>query len=177
MTTTINAGTHMISAATRSLGFGLKLAEDIPSADFGRCPVLDGKAIEANTPAFVYGHLALYPARVIELVGGDASGIEAPEAWTEWFKAGAACQNDPSNSLYPSKDELVGHFEKGTRAAMDAVAAADADVFAKIMPIERYREAFPLVGDGVNFLLNAHTMMHFGQVSFWRRCMGLGSAM
>jgi hypothetical protein len=35
---------------------------------------------------------------------------------------------------------------------------------------------FPTIGGAVNFLLVGHVQMHLGQVSTWRRVMGLGSA-
>jgi hypothetical protein len=33
----------------------------------------------------------------------------------------------------------------------------------------------PTVGAAVNFMLGGHLQMHLGQVSAWRRAMGLGS--
>jgi hypothetical protein len=43
------------------------------------------------------------------------------------------------------------------------------------MPDESRRERFPTVGAATNFLLNDHLMFHAGQVSAWRRAVGLGS--
>ena len=36
--------------------------------------------------------------------------------------------------------------------------------------------AFPLLGGRVLFMCNNHLMMHLGQISAWRRCMGLPAA-
>jgi hypothetical protein len=41
----------------------------------------------------------------------------------------------------------------------------------------RIKEIFPFVGLAINFMLNNHNMMHVGQVSAWRRAMGLPSVM
>jgi hypothetical protein len=35
----------------------------------------------------------------------------------------------------------------------------------------------PTIGAVANFLLSAHHMMHLGQVSAWRRAVGLGSVL
>ncbi|MEY4102879.1 MAG: hypothetical protein RL461_81, partial [Planctomycetota bacterium] len=40
-----------------------------------------------------------------------------------------------------------------------------------------FKERFPVLGQAVLFLCNNHQMMHLGQISAWRRVMGLGSAM
>jgi hypothetical protein len=40
----------------------------------------------------------------------------------------------------------------------------------------RMKELFPTVGAAVNFLVVGHTQSHLGQISVWRRLMGLGSA-
>jgi hypothetical protein len=35
---------------------------------------------------------------------------------------------------------------------------------------------WPCIGAAFNFLLSGHVMVHMGQVSAWRRCMGLPAA-
>ena len=61
---------------------------------------------------------------------------------------------------------------------LDAVRATSTETFAADNPMEgRMKEMFPTVGVAVNFLVNNHVMMHLGQISTWRRLMGLGSAM
>ena len=35
---------------------------------------------------------------------------------------------------------------------------------------------FPTVGAAINFYLTGHVMMHAGQISAWRRCMGMPAA-
>ncbi|MAY73472.1 MAG: hypothetical protein CMJ31_01880 [Phycisphaerae bacterium] len=176
-TTTIGPGKFIVTPAQRALGYGEKLASDIDPAIFGALPVIDGQPVKASSPAFIYGHLALYPAKILELMSVDNNAAKAPAGWEELFSAGVECSNDPDGSKYPAKDEIVDHLVKSTKLVFEAVEAADAEDFGRETPIERYRQFMPTVGDVVNFMLNDHTMMHFGQVSFWRRCMGMGPAM
>ena len=49
-------------------------------------------------------------------------------------------------------------------------------VFSAANPMEgKFAEMLPTRGDAVSFMMNNHIMMHAGQVSFWRRAMGMGS--
>lgn len=41
------------------------------------------------------------------------------------------------------------------------------------LPDERYREVFPTLGHAVLHILTVHTAIHLGQISAWRRAMGL----
>ena len=59
MTTSI-FGNAIARGSTMSLGYILGLAEDIP-ADHWHDKCMDGM----NHPAFIYGHLAIYPNRVL----------------------------------------------------------------------------------------------------------------
>jgi hypothetical protein len=43
-------------------------------------------------------------------------------------------------------------------------------------PDEKARVNWPCIGAAFNFLLSGHVMVHMGQVSAWRRCMGLPAA-
>lgn len=171
-------GTIIATCARRATGLGEMLAAEIDPSIFARQPTIDGKLINCNHPAFVYGHLSLYPHRVLTLCGLDASAVTPPDAWTELFKAGAQCIDDPKGTIYPAKDKLVPACIDWSRRAIDAVAAMPDARFAEPNPAGgKYTEIFPTLGVVANFMLNDHAIMHFGQVSTWRRIHGLGSVM
>jgi hypothetical protein len=150
-----------------SRAYGEALAADIPADRFAEKP-----APTMNNPAWVYGHLIIYPNRVGALIGeGDL--IELPGTYEGLFAPGTPCEDDASK--YPGKDELMRLYSDGYAKAAAAVRDADPQTFAQEMPIERMRERFPTVGTGVAFLLNNHLMMHLGQISSWRRAIGLPS--
>ena len=48
-------------------------------------------------------------------------------------------------------------------------------ILAQENPIEGFRSRAPTIGDAANFLMNSHAMFHLGQLSAWRRAMGLAS--
>jgi len=161
--------TAIAACSTISQEYGLLLAKDIPADRFCERP-----HATINHPAFVYGHLALYPNRVGELVGAGPL-IELPETYAGLFEAGVECADNTGQ--HPDKDELMRLFTEGYAKAGEAVLAAEPSVFGKENPVERMRERFPTIGIAVSFLMNNHLMMHLGQVSSWRRAVGLGSVM
>lgn len=167
----------IVSSARMTLRYAEGLPGGIGAADFGKKVRCGDMVVEANTPAFVYGHLSLYPSRVVAFAGGDASAVTPSDAWVELFQHGAVCRDDPEGAIYPAKDELVDAFLKAQGAAIEAAAGMGDDLLAQPNPNEGMREKLPTIGDATNFYLCGHAMMHLGQVSFWRRAMGLGSLM
>lgn len=137
----------------------------------------EGVLIEMNHPVFALGHLSLYSGRMLALIGADATAAKTPDAWEALFKAGAPCHDDPTGVIYPSLAEVTERFFAGVDAGLAALEGVRDDVLARPNPNEAMRSRFPCVGDMVNFMTSGHVLMHLGQVSAWRRCMGLGSAM
>lgn len=161
-----------------SMGLAEMLLKDVHPGTFARSIRLDGTPVNANHPAFAYGHLALYPARVVTMLGGDASDIAPSDHLKELFEAGKEPVDDAEGTIYPSMGEITASFFRGYERAMHAVSAIDDARLAEPNPIEgRLREMFPTLGGALLFVLNDHTMFHLGQVSTWRRCMGLGPVM
>ena len=75
-------------------------------------------------------------------------------------------------------ETLTRHFFDGYKHVLSKLPEVDDTVFSKPNPSGgRGAELAPTVGGMVAFLLTGHPMSHLGQVSTWRRCMGLGSAM
>lgn len=163
-------------------GYAESLLKDIPSELAGRKPRFQTpeglKVIDTNHPAFVFGHLALYPCRAWVVTGaGDGGAVQAPSAWNDLFAAGVECKDDVEGTIYPRLDELAAKFFSAQTAACDYVRTLDDSVFALENPNERSRSRFPTVGTLLIFLLGGHPNMHLGQISAWRRCYGLASAM
>ncbi len=152
-----------------------KLLKDVGPHNAARKPRwgLGGEMIDCNHATFVYGHLAIYPGRIFSLTGRDIATLGLPTTYEELFAAGKPCVDDPSGSHYPPLHEIVPVFKRGMEAALNLVVSlSDADL-AKPNTNERSRARFPNVGILANFLLVGHVAMHLGQVSTWRRAMGL----
>jgi hypothetical protein len=128
-----------------------------------------------NHPAFIIGHLSLYPNKVFTIIGQPRQIVDKP-GYVQLFQAGVQCIEQ--DGRYPHKDEIVGYYLERYHSVAKALENVSDEVWQKENPIEgRLREKFPLVGIAVNFLLNNHHMSHLGQLSGWRRAMGLPSVM
>lgn len=170
------AASIIADSAELSLAYGKRLLTGVTDPDFGRFAKPDGEIVPSNHPAFIYGHLSLYPSRVIRELGQDASAYEPTERYKELFSASATCEDDPERTIYPPMDEVVDRFVRGYEAAIAATRQADDTAFAAENPNEKMRSKFGSLGAMHNFYLGGHVMMHMGQMSAWRRMMKLGSA-
>ena len=146
------------------------LVEDIPPDQFSHLARPD-----VNHACFCIGHQAIYPNRVLELLG-RADLVAERDGYADLFEAGNTCVEQ--DGRYPSKDELMAYYFDRHTAVEEALRGIDEAVFARENPAEgRIREMCPTIGAAVNFLLVAHHMAHLGQVSIFRRLIGLPSAM
>lgn len=165
-----NTALYIEQCLSRGLMHAQKMFADIPDDKFAFAAVKG-----ANHPAFIVGHLSLYPNRVFTLIGREDL-IEQLPGWPELFQAGVPCLDDPSR--YPPKSDLDAAFTAGWQKVLNVLPTVGDDVFSRDNPIEgRFREIFPTVGTAVMFLCTSHMMMHLGQISTWRRALGLGSVM
>jgi hypothetical protein len=161
----------------RTKGLANALVEGTTSEQFARQPQADGKTINTNHGAFVYGHLSLYPKMILEILGKDSSVIAHPEKFAELFMHGVDCRDDSEGTIYPSKDEIVSYFNTAHDEVISTIKTLDDDTLnAAFAGDEWYVEMAGTPAALCIFMLHDHYMFHLGQMSAWRRCMGLGSA-
>jgi hypothetical protein len=158
----------VVPSAELLLGYADQLVKTAPAETFAKMPMKD-----VNSAAFNIGHLAIYGDRICSMLGREDLVTPLPFS-ADLFKAGAPCLDQPG--LYPEKDVLVATFFERQRRAIDAMRGAGESALRAENPAAgRFKEMFPTVGGAVAFLLSGHVAMHLGQVSAWRRVMGLGS--
>lgn len=158
-----------------SLGYAERLLKDVTADKFGRFATADGRPVESNHGAFIYGHLALYAPRILKDLGREAPAI--PDGCEANFSKDAKCVDDADGSLFPPMDEITSFFFEGYRAALDAIKATDDATFQQPNPLGGgMAQKFPTLGSMHNFYVGGHIMIHMGQMSAWRRMLGLGAA-
>ncbi|MCY4026136.1 MAG: DinB family protein [Acidobacteria bacterium] len=118
-----------------------------------------------NHPAWTLRHLASSSNFLAKTLGLEST---TPAEWD------APSPDGPSGDAaqYPSKAELLAALKAQHERVAEAVAAADPEFLAKDSD-EQMRSYFPKVGDLVDYMLTAHEGTHIGQISAWRRAMGL----
>lgn len=169
---------QLISAsAARGLGLIVKACEPIDPDHFDRFPeARDGTPVRTNHPAFIIGHLSLYPSSALGLVGEDSTQVTPPADWQDLYKAGVECR-DGGTTEYHGKPALLEFFTRAHDHTLAALANVSDDVYLTEHPSEATRVHFRTVGIMVNFYFTSHVMLHAGQLSAWRRMMGYGSVM
>jgi len=145
------------------VGFGQRLLSEIPDERLTEQP-LPG----VNHPAWILGHLALTADGVGETLGGQKT---LPAEWKTLFGQGSK----PSSvrSAYPSKSELLQAFEGYHQRLREQAAAAGPEVLSQPTPNPIARAAFPTLKELAAFILTGHVGVHLGQLSAWRRMIGL----
>ena len=167
----------MIAASARlGLGYAERLLKDVTPQQFPRFARLGDTVIESNHPAFLYGHLSLYSSRVIEQLGADATRYLPPDGFESLFSKDASCVDDVDGSIYPPMDQVTAAFFTGYQAAAEALENADDRHFYARNPNDAMRGKFPTKGAMIGFYVGGHFMLHMGQMSAWRRAIGMGPA-
>ena len=119
-----------------------------------------------NHPAWTLRHLASSSNFLAKTLGLEST---IPAEWDAPSPDGVPSGNA---SDYPSKADLLAALKAQHERVAAAVSNADAELFAKDSA-EEMRSYFPKVGDLVDYMLTAHEGTHIGQISAWRRAMGL----
>lgn len=128
-------------------------------------------SVVLNHPAWILGHLLSGAAFLTGLIGGKAPAV--PENYEALF--GMKSKPSRDRSIYPSKAELVKALDAQYAAAAAAVKAFPQARWSEPFPKEAYRGFWPTLGDCITYMLTAHDAGHLGQLSAWRRGMGLPS--
>ena len=161
--------TYIVTSLEKVTGYARSLLSDIDPETFGHMPMPG-----FNHPAFNYGHLALYPNRWFGFLGREDAIIELPFE-SDPYEQGAECVEQ--DGRYASMKVLTDAFFATHERALEILPTVDPAALERELPEGPYRDFFGQVGSAVTFMTCSHTMMHLGQVSMWRRAMGLGSCM
>ncbi len=168
-----------ILAASGGLGqlYARRLLNGVTPDNYARLARPGGPVVQSNHAAFVLGHLDLYPAKIFERLGRPAGATACPASYPALFAAGAECRDDPDGTLYPPLAELTTRFFDGYAAALSVVSeAADEALLAPHPGDGGPPKLFLTIGSMLGFYISGHVMSHLGQLSAWRRCLGLPPA-
>lgn len=168
-----HTGNNIADTLRLTLKYAEILLKDVTPETFGRFATADGKAIESNHPAFIYGHLSLYAHRVMAELGKPVDDV--PEGFEENFAKGCVCKDDADGSL-PEMKTITEYFFKSWKGVLEVLRETDDETYLQATTSEGMKDRFPTLGSVHNFYCGGHNMLHLGQMSAWRRMMGLGSA-
>ncbi|MEX2217138.1 MAG: DinB family protein [Phycisphaerales bacterium] len=144
--------------------YAQRLTADLTGADMVRQPI---SGITLNHAAWTLSHLAPYPPILAAILRQEPfeDPLNSP--------AGRGSTPLPDAAAYPPKAALLEAFFTGHDDLERALEGATPADFARPIPLPRWAERFPLVGDAVVHLALHHESAHLGQLSAWRRACGL----
>jgi hypothetical protein len=169
-------GNCIADSLALSVNYARRLLNGVTPENYARFAAPGGQVVEANHPAFTLGHLALYPVRVIEQLGEDATAVTPSPRFLELFAANAKCVDDAQGSIYPAWDEITKTFFDHYAVAEAVLRRTPDEKFQAPSQHPTMAEKFPTLGSMHAFYCGGHLMMHLGQLSTWRRMQGLGPA-
>ncbi len=142
----------------------LELVADLSDEQIVRQP-----APGTNHPAWVLGHLLFVDGNFLALLGGQPPRLEPN--WKEVYGAGSTPVADQAR--YKPKQFYLDRMAKvhgQTLARLQSLTPAD---LAKPHPDPARRERFATLGHAVMLYGTWHEAYHAGQLSTWRRVLGL----
>lgn len=145
------------------LSYADTLMKDLPDDRLTEQP-LPG----VNHPSWILGHLTLTGDFAVKLLGGETT---LPRAWILQF--GPKSSPTSERAAYPGKDELLERLRERFATAQQLAREPDLGAMSEPNPRAHMAAQLPSVGDLVNFLMTGHLGLHLGQLSIWRRMIGM----
>ena len=143
--------------------YAQRLVTDLTDADMLSQPV---PGVTMNHAAWTLGHLSPYPPVLAAILTGEpfTDPLNSP------YGRGSKPVSDPT--AYPPKAKLVAEYLAGHDLLASTLEAIDSEVMAQPIPLARWKDRFPRIGDAVLYLMLSHEGAHLGQLSAWRRAGG-----
>ncbi|MCC6429193.1 MAG: DinB family protein [Phycisphaerales bacterium] len=148
----------------RNAAYGQRLLGDVEPGMLIAQPV-QGRAI--NHPAWIFSHLNLYAGIAAKMARGEPFDDPADHPH------GAKSEPLADPSVYDSRDALLATWARSHEDGAQALRTASDQVISAAPPVERWRTLHPTVGDMLVTLMVKHESGHLGQMSAWRRAIGL----
>lgn len=163
-----------MSIATEGLLFGLKknldwaqrLTADLSDQQMTLQPPGERPA-PVNHPAWIFSHLNVYLPVMASLLKGEI--FDDPK----FHPFGMQSKPEVNASIYASRSELLGAWKQGHEEIAALLGSATDATLQQPVMLPRWKEIMPTVGIALPYLLLVHENQHLGQLSAWRRVLGL----
>ena len=123
-----------------------------------------------NHPAWILSHLNAYYPAILGVIRGETFA-DPKEA-----EFGMKSRPLPDPSIYASPESLREAFARGHREVDEALQAEGESALQRPVTLARWQDAMPDTAAVLMNLLVWHETYHLGQLSAWRRAMGLPAA-
>ena len=148
----------------RNGGYAARMVGDLSPAQYLAQPV-PGRVL--NHPSWVFSHLNVYTPLCTAMLRAQPFTDPLDAKYGQKSEVSL----DPTDYI-PGPDLLANYTALHTEAEHALTAAPD-HIFAAPNPLERWRAVHPTIGDILVTLMVKHESAHLGQLSAWRRALGL----
>lgn len=163
----MNPIAHAILITWRRNGaYARRLVDDLAPDQWLAQPIPGGEPV-MNHPAWILSHLNVYAPIAAAL--SRRAQFEDPID----HRFGQKSKVSPDPRAYAAPAALLADYTRLHDEAQSALERSDDSVFTEPNPLERWRTVHPFVGDMLVTLMVKHESGHLGQLSAWRRAMGL----
>ncbi|MFG0293292.1 MAG: DinB family protein [Phycisphaerales bacterium JB065] len=163
---------QILNTYAMTLDMALHLVDGVPDEHFAELPH-EG----AKHPGWVLGHLCVASGMGAAMIGDSEeerqTSCGVPQLWVEQTSPGSQLSTD--RSLYGGKDDLISELKRVHELLAGRFSSASDDQLGAPFPIEEYRKFFPTNMDCCVYMMAHHEGYHLGQLSSWRRAMGIAS--
>lgn len=156
----------LINGFQKNKQYGERLLSDLSNEQMTLEP--EGqRELPVNHPAWTFCHLNIY----LPVIEGVIKGETFED--TKEHRFGMQSQPEADASLYPSRDEILKVWSEGHDSVCQLLANSTDAIFEQPIVLERWAAIMPNAGIALPYLMLNHENMHLGQVSTWRRVLGL----
>lgn len=158
----------LMAAFRRNQEYGERLAHDLTDDHMVLQP--DGlRDLPVNHPAWAYCHLNIY----LEVIRSVILGEPFDDPRDHRFGMNSRPQADLSP--YGTREQIIADWSNGHRQIIHLLETTDDRVFDQPVQLERWSDVMPNAGICLPYLMLNHENVHLGQISAWRRMLGLPS--
>jgi hypothetical protein len=158
----------LIYSFNKNCDYALRLVADLADDQMVSQPVCS-PAVIMNHPAWILSHLNVYLPIIDAIIQNKE--FEDPKP----HRFGMQSKPESDRGLYASKSALVGEFESQHRQIVQRLQNADLQMLENSVKLPRWQELMPVAGIALPYLMILHENQHLGQLSAWRRALGLPS--
>lgn len=145
------------------VGLVRKAVADIPQDQMAAQP-----APGINPPVWILGHIVTTLA-VVPKVLANVSIV--PKEYLVWFGPNSKLESLPAE--LPSKDKLLNFLSAVQESILVEIPKLTDEDLAKPNALKFMTQELPTQRDILENLLMTHTMLHYGQLTVWRRLASL----
>jgi uncharacterized damage-inducible protein DinB len=157
----------MLSAYQFQRQYLTLLVEDIPEEKMTFQP-----AGVVNHPAWQLAHLAVVQDRLVQILGGKS---KLDPDWEKRFGRGSTPA--PAGAGHPTRADLLGIIDERRGEFVRLFSRLGAEELAKQPSVPGVPPLFKSLGMFLTFVMMSHESTHLGQLSVWRRAMGMCEAL